>query len=96
MNMASVSAMWEAMRVLQPGEFMRFTGHAAGEIVACVDQVPITRGRRGVETQEQLSTLLELQCPYVQEYVFSRPRPIDEVADLIERLPFAIAHDASL
>jgi hypothetical protein len=38
----TLSAMWDAMRVLEPGEFMRFTGHAAGEITACVDQVPIT------------------------------------------------------
>jgi hypothetical protein len=42
MNMASVSLMWEAMQRLHPGEVMRFTGNAAREITACVDEVPIT------------------------------------------------------
>jgi EAL domain-containing protein (putative c-di-GMP-specific phosphodiesterase class I) len=52
----------------------------------------------GVETHEQLTTLLQLQCPYFQGYLFSHPRPIDEVADLIEgsTLPVATARAASL
>jgi diguanylate cyclase (GGDEF)-like protein/PAS domain S-box-containing protein len=45
----------------------------------------------GVETHEQLTALRQLQCPYFQGYLFSHPRPIDEVADLIEGSTLAVA-----
>ena len=40
----------------------------------------------GVETQEQLDRLREERCDEVQGYLFSRPRPANEVPSLIERL----------
>jgi len=38
----SVSAMWVAMRSLEPGEFGRFTSHVAREITDCIDEVGIS------------------------------------------------------
>jgi EAL domain-containing protein (putative c-di-GMP-specific phosphodiesterase class I) len=43
----------------------------------------------GVENEQQLAVLLQLQCPYLQGYLFSYPRPIEEVAELIASAPFA-------
>ena len=71
-------------------------------IVAAVIALAKNLGLRvvaeGVETHEQLAVLLQLQCPYFQGYLFSRPRPVDEVADLVEgpTLGLATARDASL
>jgi diguanylate cyclase (GGDEF)-like protein/PAS domain S-box-containing protein len=52
----------------------------------------------GVESHEQLAVLLQLQCPYLQGYLFSVPRPIDEVAGLVEGPPLGVvtADDASV
>ena len=38
----------------------------------------------GIENEHQLAVLLELGCPYLQGYLFSHPRPIDDVRDLID------------
>jgi hypothetical protein len=40
--MDELSAMWDAMRGLEPGEFGRFTGHVAREITVCMDEVGIS------------------------------------------------------
>jgi diguanylate cyclase (GGDEF)-like protein len=45
----------------------------------------ITTGE-GVETAEQLGRLASLRCVEAQGYLFSRPRPADEVADLLLKL----------
>ena len=37
----------------------------------------------GIENDEQLRVMLDLGCPYLQGYLFSQPRPIDEVDDLV-------------
>ncbi|MCB9373426.1 MAG: EAL domain-containing protein [Microthrixaceae bacterium] len=37
----------------------------------------------GVETEEQLATLRELGCDVVQGYLFSRPAPADDIAELL-------------
>jgi diguanylate cyclase (GGDEF)-like protein len=39
----------------------------------------------GVETPQQLATLVQLNCASLQGYLFSRPRPGDELSRLIER-----------
>jgi diguanylate cyclase (GGDEF)-like protein/PAS domain S-box-containing protein len=41
----------------------------------------------GVETAEQLAFLTEEACDEVQGYLVGRPRPIEEYADLVGRLP---------
>jgi EAL domain-containing protein (putative c-di-GMP-specific phosphodiesterase class I) len=38
----------------------------------------------GIERHEQLAVLHQLGCPFMQGYLFSRPRPADDVADLVE------------
>jgi EAL domain-containing protein (putative c-di-GMP-specific phosphodiesterase class I) len=38
----------------------------------------------GVETPAQLAVLLQLQCPYLQGYLFSRPLPSADLAELVE------------
>jgi diguanylate cyclase (GGDEF)-like protein/PAS domain S-box-containing protein len=37
----------------------------------------------GVETESQLAILRELQCDVVQGYLFSRPAPADQIAELL-------------
>ncbi len=54
-----VSAMWSAMRTLQPAEFGRFTGLAAREISVCVDEAGISPGSNRVELE------LLLPLPFV-------------------------------
>jgi diguanylate cyclase (GGDEF)-like protein len=39
----------------------------------------------GIETPRQLATLVQLNCAQLQGYLFSMPKPVDELADLIER-----------
>ena len=49
----------------------------------------------GVETAQQLATLVHLNCAHLQGYFFSEPKPADQLPDLIERIPawtFAPAH----
>ena len=43
----------------------------------------------GVENHVQLSKLLELGCPYMQGYLFSHPRSINDVPALIGAAPLA-------
>jgi diguanylate cyclase (GGDEF)-like protein len=48
----------------------------------------------GVETPEQVAVLLQLQCPYLQGYLFSPPKPSDQLAELISAPPFRLAANA--
>jgi diguanylate cyclase (GGDEF)-like protein len=41
----------------------------------------------GVETAQQLATLVHLNCAHLQGYFFSEPKPADELPELIERIP---------
>ena len=41
----------------------------------------------GVENHTQLAKLLELGCPYLQGYLFSRPRPVEDVPALVGGAP---------
>jgi EAL domain-containing protein (putative c-di-GMP-specific phosphodiesterase class I) len=45
----------------------------------------------GVETREQLAALLQLACPSVQGYLFSRPIPIGDAATLLQAPTLALA-----
>ncbi|MDP9333731.1 MAG: EAL domain-containing protein, partial [Actinomycetota bacterium] len=67
-------------------------------VVALAKNLGLSVVAEGVETREQHTALLQLQCPFMQGYLFSRPRPIAEAADLVERptLGVVTAQDASL
>ena len=41
----------------------------------------------GVETREQLERLREIGCDYVQGYFFSKPIPVKEFEDLLQKAP---------
>jgi len=61
-------------------------------VLALAKNLDISVVAEGVETHEQLAVLLQLQCPYVQGYLFSKPRPVDEIADLVEHSSPALAN----
>ncbi len=46
-------------------------------------QLPVTA--EGVETEEQLQLLKEMECEFAQGYYFSRPMPMDKVLEFISR-----------
>jgi EAL domain-containing protein (putative c-di-GMP-specific phosphodiesterase class I) len=84
--------------------FVRAIGTERGDtaIVAAVIALAKNLGLRvvaeGVENHEQLGVLLQLQCPYLQGYLFSRPGPIEDISRLVEgpRMEIARSGDASL
>ena len=53
-------------------------------VLALAKNLDITVVAEGVETPAQLAVLLQLQCPYLQGYLFSRPRPSTDLAELVE------------
>ncbi len=67
-------------------------------VIALAKNLGLSVVAEGVETREQHTALLQLQCPFMQGYLFSRPRPIAEAADLVERptLGVVTAQDAFL
>jgi diguanylate cyclase (GGDEF)-like protein/PAS domain S-box-containing protein len=44
----------------------------------------------GVETQDQLAVLLQLGCPYLQGYLFSRPLRCDQLDNIIAATPYLL------
>jgi diguanylate cyclase (GGDEF)-like protein/PAS domain S-box-containing protein len=60
-------------------------------VLALAKNLGLSVVAEGVETDQQLAVLVQLQCPYVQGYLFSRPRPIDEAADLVEASTLGLA-----
>jgi EAL domain-containing protein (putative c-di-GMP-specific phosphodiesterase class I) len=55
-------------------------------IIGLCERLGIITTSEGVETQAQLSQLAALNCTEAQGYLFSRPRPIDDVAELCRTL----------
>jgi len=45
---------------------------------------------KGVETPHQHAALVQLNCEKLQGYLFSKPRPGDQLAQLIERQPATV------
>jgi diguanylate cyclase (GGDEF)-like protein len=54
-------------------------------IVALARNLHMSVVAEGVETHEQLAVLHQLGCPFMQGYLFSRPRPIGEAPEMIAR-----------
>jgi EAL domain-containing protein (putative c-di-GMP-specific phosphodiesterase class I) len=65
-------------------------------VIAFAQNLDLRVVAEGVETHRQLEVLLQLKCPYMQGYLFSRPRPIEEVADLVESAPLGEPTDVYL
>lgn len=53
-------------------------------ICALAESLQLTVIAEGVETEQQHQTLLELGCRHFQGYLFGRPMPIEEFADLMK------------
>ena len=56
-------------------------------VIALAHNLDIRVVAEGVETHEQLAVLLQLQCHYLQGYLFSAPRPDADVAEIVETPP---------
>jgi EAL domain-containing protein (putative c-di-GMP-specific phosphodiesterase class I) len=71
-----------------------------GTMVALAKQLKLTSVAEGVETEEQLMFLLQSGCEACQGYLFSPPRPADEISRLLAkkalRAPKAKARTAPL
>ena len=52
-------------------------------VLALAKNLDITVVAEGVETPEQLAVLVQLLCPYVQGYLFSAPRPVQDLESLL-------------
>lgn len=55
----------------------------AKAIVSMAHGIGVKTVAEGVETQDQLDCLRDMGCDQIQGYIFSRPLPEDEMADLI-------------
>ncbi len=53
-------------------------------VIALARNLNVRVVAEGVETHEQLATLIMLRCDYLQGYLLSRPVPADAVASLLE------------
>lgn len=53
-------------------------------IIALVRSLKMKTIAEGVETREQLALLQELGCDYAQGYLFSKPKPMDEITRMLE------------
>jgi diguanylate cyclase (GGDEF)-like protein/PAS domain S-box-containing protein len=60
----------------------------ASTIVSMGRNLRLTVLAEGVETSEQLALLRKMGCDMAQGFLFSRPLPADEIADLLRRQPF--------
>jgi diguanylate cyclase (GGDEF)-like protein/PAS domain S-box-containing protein len=60
-------------------------------VLALAKNLQISVVAEGVETHDQLAMLLQLHCPYLQGYLFSKPLPIGEIAELVDAGPARLA-----
>ena len=58
-------------------------------VIAFAKHLDLRVVAEGVETHAQLAKLLELEYPYLQGYLFSRPRAIEDVPAIIGAAPLA-------
>jgi diguanylate cyclase (GGDEF)-like protein len=59
-------------------------------VLALAKNLDIAVVAEGVETPEQLAVLLHLQCPFLQGYLFSHPRPVDDIPELVVAEPLRL------
>ena len=64
-------------------------------IIDIADYLKVPVIAEGVETEEQMSTLKNLGCDYVQGYYFSRPVPPEEFEPFITSSPGTVAVNAA-
>jgi diguanylate cyclase (GGDEF)-like protein/PAS domain S-box-containing protein len=65
-------------------------------VIAFAKNLDLRVVAEGIENHDQLAVLLQLECPYLQGYLFSHPRPIDEVPALLGSRPLvAFAHQTT-
>jgi diguanylate cyclase (GGDEF)-like protein/PAS domain S-box-containing protein len=63
----------------------------AAAVIGLADDLGLVVIAEGVETAEQLAALRQLECHYVQGYLFAVPHPIDEAATVLENPGLALA-----
>ena len=59
-------------------------------IVSMAHELGLHVVAEGVETKEQAARLVALKCDYLQGYYFSRPRPAEEIVDMLQQPPMAL------
>jgi diguanylate cyclase len=64
-------------------------------VIALANNLDIRVVAEGVETEEQLAVLLQLQCHYLQGYLFSTPQPDTNLAAIIETPRLGLARTAA-
>ena len=60
-------------------------------IVSMAHELGLDVVAEGVEEKHQADHLAALGCEYLQGYYFSRPVPHDEVVDMLQKQPMALA-----
>jgi diguanylate cyclase (GGDEF)-like protein/PAS domain S-box-containing protein len=56
-------------------------------LIAFAQNLDLRVVAEGIENHDQLAKLLALGCPYLQGYLFSQPRPIEDVDGLVGSAP---------
>ena len=55
-------------------------------IILMASSFGITTVVEGVETQQQLKSVIELGCDYIQGYYYSKPVPASRLTDVMDRI----------
>lgn len=66
--------------------------HIVHSIVQLADKLGLISVAEGIETQEQLELMRHFGCNELQGFLFSRPLPADQFADLLEASTDQVLH----
>jgi FOG: EAL domain len=61
--------------------------HIARSVIEMARSMDLYVTAEGIETEEQLSVLRELDCQFGQGYLFSEPVPVEEAGPLVDTFP---------